>query len=70
MGDEEDTLSMAELVQAIVVHVESVDLEITSTLNAPEVVPAQPLLTNQPSENVPRQQTDGVVLALSTDREV
>lgn len=70
MGDEEDTLSMAELVQAIVAHVESVDLEITSTLNALEVVPAQPLLTNQPSENVPRQQTDGVVLALSTDREV
>lgn len=61
---------MAELVQAIVAHVESVDLEITSTLNAPEVVPAQPLLTSQPSENVPRQQTDGVVLALSTDREV
>lgn len=61
-ADEEDTLSMAELVRVINTHVESVHLEVTSTLNAPENVPAQPPLTNQPSENVPGQQTDDVVL--------
>lgn len=68
--DEEDTPSMAELVRAIDTHVESVDLEFTSTFNALEVVLAQPPFINQSSENVPDQQTDDVVLIPSTDRKV
>lgn len=70
MADEEDTLSMAELVWVIDTHVESVDLEVTSSLDALENVPVKPPLTNQPSEKVPAQQTDDVVLVPLIDHEV
>lgn len=68
--DEEDTPSMAKMVRAIDTHVESVDLEVTSALNAPEVVLAQPPLINQSFENVPDQQIGDVVLIPSTARKV
>ena len=35
-ADKEDTPSMKKLVQAIDIHVETVDLEVTSNLNAPK----------------------------------
>ena len=48
-ADDKDTPSMRELVQAIDTHMETVDLKVTSNLNAPENEKAQQL----PAEDVP-----------------
>lgn len=48
--DEEDTPNMRELVQAIDSHVETVDFEITSNLNATEDAQVHKPLTDQPTE--------------------
>ena len=52
--DDEDTPSMKELVQAIGTHVETIDLEVTSNLNAPKNEEAQQL----PVEDVLDQHAD------------
>ena len=48
--DEEDTPNMRKLVRAIDIHMEMVDLEVTSNLNAAEDVQAQPFPAGQPTE--------------------
>ena len=50
-ADEEETLNMRELVHVIETHVEMVDLEVTSNLNATEDVQGQTLTANQPTED-------------------
>ena len=48
--DEEDTLNMRKLVSAIDIHMEMVNLEVTSNLNAAKDVQAQPFLAGQPTK--------------------
>ena len=52
--DDEDTPSMRELVQAIGTHMKTIDLEVTSNLNAPKNEEAQQL----PAEDVLDQHAD------------
>ena len=56
--NEEETLSMRELVHAIDTHVDMVDLEVTSNLQATEDGQGRSLAANQPTENAP---TDEVI---------
>ena len=62
-ANDEDTPSMGELVQAIDMHVETVDLEVTSNLNAPENEEAQQL----PAEDVPDQHANDAALFFLTN---
>ena len=54
---------MRELVQAIDTHMETVDLKVTSNLNAPENEEAQQL----PAEDVPDQHTNDAAHFFPTD---
>ena len=62
-ADDEHTPSMGELVQAIDIHVETVDLEVTSNLNAPENEEAQ----QPPAEDVPDQHANDAALFFPTN---
>ena len=62
-ADDKDTPSMRELVQAIDTHIETVDLKVTSNLNAPENEKAQQL----PAEDVPDQHTNDAAHFFPTD---
>ena len=53
--DEQETLSMRELVHAINTHVEMVDFEVTSNPYAAEGGQGQTLATDQPIGNAPAQ---------------
>ena len=68
--DEEETLSMRELVHAIDTHVEMVDLEVTSNLNATEDVQGQTLTANQPTEDASTRPTEDVIQLPPTDPSV
>ena len=61
--DDEDTPSMRELVKAINIHVESVDLKITSNFNAPGNKGTQ----QPPTKDVPYQPANDVVQFFPTD---
>ena len=65
--DEEDTLNMRELVQTIDTHMEMVDLEVTSNLNAIVDVQAQQLPSSQPIEEPPTQPAKDAALSQSSD---
>ena len=52
-ADEEDTPSMRELLHAIDTHMEMVDIEVTSNLNAAVDVQAQQLPFGQPIKEPP-----------------
>ena len=52
-ADEEETLSMRELVHAINTHVETEDAKVTSNLHAAEDGQGHMLAANQPTGNVP-----------------
>ena len=62
-ADEEETLSMRELVHAIDTHVEMVDLEVTSNLHAVEEGQGQSLAADLPVGSVPVHQADEVIQA-------
>ena len=62
-ANDEDTPSMRELVEAIDMHVESVDLEITSNFNALRNEGTQ----QPPTNDVPDQPADDVVQFFSTN---
>ena len=62
-ANDKDTPSMRELVQAIDTHLETVDLKVTSNLNAPENEKAQQL----PAEDVPDQHTNDAAHFFPTD---
>ena len=51
--DEKDTPNMRKLVRAIDIHMEMVDLEVTSNLNAAKDVQAQPFPAGQPTKEAP-----------------
>ena len=57
---------MRELVQAIDTHMETVDLKVTSNLNAAEDAQVQ----QPPTKDVPDRQADDAVHLLPTDRSV
>ena len=62
-ADDKDTPSMRELVQAIDTHMETVDLKVTSNLNAPENEETQQL----PAEDVLDQHTNDAAHFFPTD---
>ena len=64
---DEDTPNMRELVRAIDTHVESVDLEVTSNLNATESAQEQQPPAGQPIEDVLDHQADDAVHLLPID---
>lgn len=66
-ADEEDTPSMRELIHAIDTHMEMVDLEVTSNLNAAEDVQAQQLPTDQSTKEAPIEIKEGVIPSQPTD---
>ena len=66
-ADKEDTPSMRELVRAIDTHVEMVDLQVTSTLNADVNAQSQQLQPGQLIEEPPTEPVDDVALSQSTN---
>ena len=61
---------MKELVQAIGTHVETIDLEVTSNLNATEDVQGQTLTANQPTEDASTRPAEDVIQLPPTDPSV
>ena len=62
-ADDEDPPSIRELVQAIDTHVETINLGVTSNLNAPKNEEAQ----QPPAEDDPDQHADDVALFFPTN---
>ena len=65
--NEEDTPSIRELLHTIDTHVEMVNLEVTSNLNAAVDVQAQQLPSSQPIEEPPTQPVEDATLSQSAD---
>lgn len=65
--NEEDTPSIRELLHTIDTHVEMVNLEVTSNLNAAVDVQAQQLPSGQPIEEPPTQPVEDAALSQSAD---